>query len=319
MKTFVGIEALQPPENGSVITVGTFDGFHLGHRGLVTRTIDAARELGAESVVLTWDRHPAATLRPDRLPPLLSSAERKVELIEASGADVLAVLPFDTELSKQMPEAFVQDVLVRGLGLRSIFIGHDWRFGHKAAGDVGLLARLGEELGFDVHGVDLQTIAGEPVTSSRVRRAIAEGDLPTARVLLGRPFDIDGIVVKGAGRGKDLGYPTANLALDPQLARPPRGVYAGMAHIGGATHPTAVNVGVNPTFGGDPKSSPVTIEPYLLDFDRDLYGETLRVEFWERLRDELRFDSAADLVVQMAADVEATRALVTPQGGTGRQ
>lgn len=319
MKTLVGIEALQPPENGSVVTVGTFDGLHLGHRGLVTRTIDAARELGSESVVLTWDRHPAATLRPDKLPPLLSSPERKVELIDGSGADILVVLPFDGDLARMTPESFVGRVLVKGLGVRSIFIGHDWRFGHKAAGDVTLLAGLGEELGFEVHGVDLQTIAGEPVTSSRVRRAISEGDFSTARVLLGRPFDIDGTVVAGAGRGKDLGYPTANLAVDFRLARPPRGVYAGVAHVDDVTRPAAINVGVNPTFGGDPDSSPVTIEPYLLDFDGDLYGKTLRVEFWERLRDELRFDSPEALVAQMAADVDATRALVAPPGSSRRQ
>lgn len=320
MRTFVGIDALEPPPEGSVVTVGTFDGLHLGHRGLVTRTIDAARGLGARSAVLTWDRHPAATLRPEQLPTLLSSAARKVELIEASGVDVLALLPFDSELSQLPPEDFVRRVLVEGLGVRAVLVGHDWRFGHKARGNVELLQTLGESLGFSVHGVDLQTVGGEPVTSSRVRRAIKAGDFGLARVLLGRPFDLDGRVIHGAGRGHDLGFPTANLEVDPALARPPRGVYAGLAHVGDVTRPAAINVGVNPTFGGDPDSSPVTIEPYLLDFSSDLYDQTIRIEFWERLRDEERFDSVEALVAQMKRDVEQTRALVAPSSdGGGRQ
>ena len=312
MKTLVGIDALQPPQKGSVVTIGTFDGLHLGHRGLVTRTIDAAHEIDAASVVLTWDRHPAATLRPDKLPPLLSSPERKVELIAASGVELLALLPFDSDLAQQSPEDFVRHVLVEGLGARMVFVGHDWRFGHRAAGDVALLTSLGESLGFEVRGVDLQTIGGEPVTSSRVREAILGGDLETARALLGRPFDLDGRVVKGAGRGRDLGYPTANLEVDPALARPPRGVYAGLARVGETIRPAAINVGVNPTFGGDPDQSPVTVEPYLLDFDADLYGQILRLEFHKRLRDELRFDSVDGLIIQMGKDVEATRALIAP-------
>jgi len=226
--------------------------------------------------------------------------------------DLLALLPFDSDLAQQSPEDFVKAVLVEGLGARMVLVGHDWRFGHRAAGDVALLSSLGTNLGFEVRGVDLQTIAGEPVTSSRVRKAILGGDLETARALLGRPFDLDGLVVRGAGRGRDLGYPTANLEVDPALVRPPRGVYAGLARVGETTTPAAINVGVNPTFGGDPDASPVTVEPYLLDFDADLYGQILRLEFHKRLRDELRFDSVPDLVAQMAKDVEATRALLAP-------
>lgn len=318
MRTLVGMAALEPPETGSVVTVGTFDGLHLGHRGLVTRTIDAAREIGAESVVLTWDRHPAATLRPAKLPPLISSAARKVELLEVSGIDLLALLPFDVALSELSPQDFVHRVLVQGLGVRGVLVGHNWRFGHKAKGDVDALKAFGDKLGFEVKGVDLQTIGGEPVTSSRVRKAIATGDLSLARTLLGRPFDLDGTVVAGAGRGRALGFPTANLEVDPQLASPPRGVYAGLAHVGDVTRPAAINVGVNPTFGGDPRTNPLTIEPYLLDFDAEIYGQTLRVEFWQRLRDEVRFESVEALVAQMADDVAATRALVGSERTTGR-
>jgi len=310
VRILVGRDALVPPVGGSAVTIGTFDGVHLGHRALMARAIADAAGFGGASVVLTWDRHPAATLRPDRVPPLLASPERKVELIEEMGVDVLAVLPFDEELSHQAPEAFVGDVLVKGLGAGAVIVGHDWRFGHRAKGDVDLLAQLGRELGFEVAGAELQEVGGEPVSSSRVRRVVAAGDMESARDLLGRPFDVDGVVVRGAARGKGLGFPTANLEVDPQLARPPRGVYAGVAHLAGRAYAAAVNVGVNPTFGGEVDTSPLLIEAYILDFESDIYGEVVRLEFWSRLRDELRFDSVQDLVTQMGADVEATRRLV---------
>ncbi len=310
MRTLVGLGALEAPRRGSAITIGTFDGVHLGHRMLMTQAIQKASEFGGASVVLTWDRHPAQTLRPDKVPPLLSSPERKTELIDAMGVDLLAVLPFDEELSHQAPEAFVRDVLVKGLGARYVIVGHDWRFGHRAAGDADLLRQLGRDLGFEVMGAELQEVAGDAVSSSRVRRAITAGEMELARDLLARPFDVDGVVVAGAARGKSLGFPTANLDVDPRLARPPRGVYAGVAWVAGTAYATAVNVGVNPTFGGEVTSSPLLIEAYILDFDRDIYGETVRLEFWSRLRDEERFDSVDDLVAQMRADVEATRGLV---------
>jgi riboflavin kinase/FMN adenylyltransferase len=307
----VGLGSLTPPAGGSVVTVGTFDGVHLGHRGLIARAIDSAEELGAESIALTWDRHPAETLRPDRLPPLLSSPERKLELIEETGVEAVAILPFDKELSLMAAEDFVREVLVGGLGARSVMVGHDWHFGHKAKGDVSLLGEMGPELGFEVHGVDLQNVAGAPVTSSRARRAVTSGDMDLARVLLGRPYDVDGVVVRGAARGKGLGFPTANLDVDPALARPPIGIYAGVAGVGTLKVPAAISVGVSPTFGGEEGKSPVTIEAYLLDFDDEIYDQTIRLEFWKRLRDELKFDSTEALVAQMDKDVEETRALTT--------
>lgn len=306
MNTIVGIDALQPQPGGTVVTIGTFDGLHLGHRNLVARTMETASERGAVGAVLTWDRHPAATLRPDKKPALLCSQERKVELVEELGTDLLVVLPFDEQLSKLSPEDFATIVLAKGLATSHVYVGQGWRFGHKAAGDVPLLSELGARLGFTVEGVDLQTIDGQPVSSSRVRRAIAEGDMATARVLLGRPFDVDGRVIRGAARGKDLGFPTANLAIDPDVARPPIGVYAGMAHVNGETRPAAISVGVNPTFGGS-SGSPVNVEAYLLDFSDEIYGATLRLEFWVRLRDELKFDSVENLVTQMQMDVKETR------------
>jgi riboflavin kinase/FMN adenylyltransferase len=310
MKTYVGVESLKRAESGSAVTVGTFDGVHLGHRALIARTIEAAATAELMSTAITWDRHPFVTLRPDHVPALLTSQVRKMELIEATGIEACAVLVFDRELSTWPPERFVEDILVSGLGARVVVVGEGWRFGHRAAGDVALLQKMGEELGFEVLRLDLAAVGDEAVSSTRVRAAVGSGDMELAAALLGRRFDIDGTVVKGESRGGALlGYPTANLAVDDSLAHPARGVYAGRAGVGDEWRPAAINVGVNPTFGGDERTSPLRIEAYLLDFDGDLYGQELRVEFWARLRDEVRFDSVDELIAQMGADVEATRAL----------
>ena len=325
MKTYYGVDTLEPPANGSVITIGTFDGVHRGHQSLIARTLAEAAARETSSALVTWDRHPAATLRPDKMPASLCSPERKVELLSERGQDILAVLPFDEELSQWSAERFVEEVLVRGLAVRCIVVGHDWRFGKGRTGDVALLEKMGSDLGFEVIGVTLEESDGEPVTSSRIRKLIAAGDLDGAAELLGRRFDLDGVVVHGDDRGKSLGFPTANVALPPGLAHPPRGVYAGRARVGGdATmlppeegdpaprgwYRAAVNIGVNPTFGGDPDVHPARVEAYLLDLDADIYGAELRVELWSRLRDEEKFESAEDLIAQMHKDVHMTRQLI---------
>jgi riboflavin kinase/FMN adenylyltransferase len=294
----------------SAVTIGTLDGVHLGHQALVGLTIDQAREKNMVAVAVTWDRHPSETLRPERAPLLLTSLDRKLELLEACGLDVVLVLPFDTELSSWSPERFVQSVLVEAVRARSVLVGSDWRFGHRAAGDVPLLTQLGRGGGFEAEGVRLREVAGGPVSSSRVRPAIANGDVSLAQILLGRPFDFDGTVVRGDARGRELGIPTANLPMEARMACPPRGVYAGRARTGQTWHLAAINVGVNPTFGGDPATSVPRIEAYLLDFDGDLYGQRLRVEFWARLRDETKFESSRSLVEQIERDVEVTRRVV---------
>jgi riboflavin kinase/FMN adenylyltransferase len=308
MKVVVGLDSLRAPAGGAAVTIGTFDGVHLGHRALIARTVTEADGRGLSSVAITWDRHPNVTLRPDRVPPLLTSPERKIELLSDTGIDLLVVLSFDTELSSWSPERFAANVLAAGLNAKSALVGTGWRFGHKAAGDVALLQKLGAELGFDASAVELVEDGGEIVSSSAVRASVAGGDLERATGMLGRPYDLDGTVVRGAGRGVGLGYPTANLAIDGSLARPLRGVYAGRARAGESWYPAAINVGVNPTFGGDATARP-EVEAFLLEFDGDLYGRTLRVEFWRRLRDEHKFDSVDDLVAQIGRDVEATRAL----------
>jgi riboflavin kinase / FMN adenylyltransferase len=310
MRKVVGIDSLGPQRGGAAVTVGTFDGLHLGHRALIARTIEEARALGGTSVAVTWDRHPLETLRPGSEPKVLTTPERKAELLEATGIDSLVVLPFDKAFSKWTPERFVTDVLV-GLGARIVIVGEGWRFGHKAAGTTELLQKMGTEHGFVAEVLTLEGVGGEPVSSTRVRSAIAQGDMVSARTLLARPFDVDGVVLRGDRRGTELGFPTANLKLDRSIAHPPRGVYAGRALTqAGVTYTAAINVGVNPQFGGDPASTPWRVEAYLLEFDGDLYDQRLRVELHERLRDELTFESVGALVEQIAKDVDHTRDLV---------
>jgi riboflavin kinase/FMN adenylyltransferase len=314
MEQLVGVESLAPPPKGTSVTIGTFDGVHLGHRSLIARAAAHAHDHGARSAVITWDRHPSVVLRPDRVPALLTTPERKIELLGEAGIDIVAVLPFTKELSEWPPERFVDDVLVNGLGARFVSVGKNWRFGHKAKGNVALLTELGRANGFEVEEVELAANAGGVVSSSRLRRAVMDGNMRNASGMLGRPFDVDGTVVHGDDRGAGLGFPTANMVLEKGLAYPPRGVYACYASILPASDSrllAAVNVGVNPTFGGQPGATPMRIEAYLLDFDGDLYGKRVRVQFVEGLRDEIAFLSPDELVAQMKKDVEATRTILT--------
>jgi riboflavin kinase / FMN adenylyltransferase len=292
----------------SAVTIGTFDGVHLGHQALLRTTLETASRRGLGAVALTWDRHPAMTLRPEVAPPLLTSTERRLELLAQGGIEV-AVLPFDDVLSHLSPEDFAAEILSRKLNARAVIVGRGWRFGHRARGDVATLQELGTRLDFEVLPQPLTEARGGPVSSTRIRAAVAAGDMDETGGLLGRRWDFDGTVIHGDKRGAGLGYPTANLLLDPALVRPARGIYAGRAQRNGSSHPAAVSVGVNPQFGGEPGRSPVRIEAYLLDFEGDLYGEVLRVELHAKLRDERAFDSVEQLVRQMDLDVEATRAL----------
>jgi riboflavin kinase/FMN adenylyltransferase len=293
-------------ERGSALAIGTFDGVHVGHRALIEGTMSAASERGLSSGVVTWDRHPLQTIRPDEVPALLTSVDRKLELLKETRVGSVTTIGFDRAFATWPPDRFVKEILVDELRARHVSVGRDWRFGHKAAGDVELLAKLGAEHGFEVEGVALEELAGDVVSSTRVRKVIADGDMALARRLLDRPFDVDGVVVRGDGRGASLGYATANLDIDPALARPARGVYAGRARVEGEWHRAAINVGMNPTFGGET----MRVEAYLLDFERDIYDQSMRLEFWERLRDELKFDAVDDLLVQMADDVKQTRIVV---------
>jgi riboflavin kinase/FMN adenylyltransferase len=241
---------------------------------------------------------------------LLTTPARKIELLGERRPDILVTLAFDKALSQWPPERFAEEVIAKGLAARIVFVGEGWRFGRGATGNAQLLTELGKDLGFTVEAVGLEVMDDLPVSSSRVRAAVAEGNMSLARDLLTRPFDIDGVVVHGDDRGRALGFPTANIELDPALVNPAPGVYAGRARIDESWFAAAINVGVNPTFGGDSAKIPPRVEAFLLDFDGDLYGQTLRVEFHERLRDEQKFDGAEDLIAQMRKDVEATRNLI---------
>ena len=271
------------------VAIGTFDGVHRGHRSVVS----AAMDTGLAPTVITFDPHPRIAL--GNHVELISTLARRLELLEGVGVEATLIAAFTPELMSLDPEVFAERYL-RGIGAEAIAAGKDFRFGARRRGDLELLARLGFEI------LEVEMVTG--VSSSGIRRALHEGDVRAAAAMLGRPYELDGIVVAGDQRGGTLGYPTANLALDPHAVCPSYGIYAGAA-LG---HRAAVSIGTNPHYGGTERR----IEPYLLDFDGDLYGKRLVVEVWERLRDEMVFDSEAALVAQIGRDVEAARAATRP-------
>ena len=304
-----GLDALPLPDGPSVVTIGFFDGVHLGHRSLLSRTVDAARERGARSIAVTFDRHPREILTPGQEPRLLTTIERKASLIADCGIDVLVVLEFTESFSKITAEDFVRDVLIDGIHAVHVRVGPDFTFGHRAVGSIATLREVGEPHGVSADEVEPFAVDERVVSSSSIRTALSEGDLAWPVIALGRRYVVDGEVVSGAGRGKGLGYPTANLRTWPRLLLPGQGIYAGMAELfDGSRYPAAIDVGTNPTFGVEP----LHVEAFLIDFpDVELRGQQLAVEFWERLRDEVKFDSVDELVEAIADDVERTRHIVS--------
>lgn len=291
----------------SVVTVGVFDGVHRGHRIVLDHAVTRARAAGAATVLVTFHPHPQSVVRPDTAMPLLSLPQHRVPLAVDAGADAVLVLPFTREMSQQAPEDFVA-ALVERLRPVAFVVGDDFRFGHKAAGDVTLLAALGEEQGFAVEVVPPQGGGGARFSSSRARGALLAGDVAAAAEVLGRPFAVSGPVIEGAHRGRELGFPTANLACPQELVVPADGVYAGwLVRADGARLPAAISVGTNPQFEGDQRQ----VEAYCLDRDDlELYGEVVRVEFTGRVRGQLVFASVDELVEQMKSDVDAIRDLL---------
>jgi len=306
MEVVRGLDSLGPIAGPSAVTIGFFDGVHLGHRAVIARMLEVSSSEGVASVAVTFANHPREILEPGREPRLLSTLERRTQLIADLGVGVLVVLPFDEELASWSPEAFARRVLRDGLGARRVVVGANFTFGHRASGTVETLQDLGGQLGFDVEGVALVYLDGRPVSSSSIRVAVAAGDTAWPARALGRAFAVEGLVVRGAGRGAGLGYPTANLRVHPRLLLPGSGIYAGRAVLDGTPYVAAISVGTNPTFG----SEPLHIEAFLLDFEDGLRGRELSVEFWERLRDEERFESPEELTRQMAEDVRRTREIV---------
>ena len=313
MEIVRGIDRLPVGDEPAVVTVGFFDGVHLGHRAVLERTVEAAAERSVRSIAVTFDRHPREILTPGQEPRLLTTVERKARLVAATGIDVLVVLEFTEPFSRVPAEDFVRDVLVGGLHAAHAVMGANFTFGHRAAGTIDRLPELGAPHGMTAEGVPLLELEGRRVSSSSVRDALSAGDLAWPLEALGRRFVLDGEVVSGHGRGKGLGYPTANLRTWPRLLLPGQGIYAGVAQRGEERFLAAIDVGTNPTFGVEP----LHVEAFLLDFeDRELRGEPLAVSFWERLRDEVRYDSVDELVRAIALDVERTRAAV-PGSETG--
>jgi riboflavin kinase/FMN adenylyltransferase len=300
-----------PHPGPASVAVGNFDGVHRGHQALVAAAVSRSRATGGSAVVLTFDPHPARVLRPQAAPAALTTLAQKEELVAALGIDRLVVVPFDARLAALSAEVFAREVLQQALGARHVVVGESFRFGRGREGDPRRLEALGASLGFAVEVVPPLVEGGLPISSSRVREALERGDVGEARKLLGRDYFVDGEVVRGDGRGRTIGVPTANLAPEEQIL-PTHGVYAARCRPGaGAWHAAAVNVGERPTFGG----GRVRLEAHLVDFEGDLYGARLRVAFHERLRGEQRFESTDALVAQIRRDIEAARARLPPPGG----
>ncbi len=300
------------PGERSVITIGAYDGVHVGHRSVIEQVRRQANEFGARSVVVTFDRHPASVVRPESAPRLLTTTDQKMELLAATGIDAVAVVPFTERQASESPESFVKRVLVDCLNTRVIVVGEDFHFGRHREGNVELLRKVGLDADFEVVPIELlprEDDIDEPVSSTAIRRALAGGDISRANTMLGRPFEARGSVVKGDQRGRLLGFPTANVEVPNGLCLPADGVYAGWyERPSGEIHPCAINLGRRPTFYEHADSS--LLEAHLLDFDDDLYGEDAKVRLEYFLRSERKFDGVESIITQLTQDVGHARELL---------
>lgn len=311
MQRWRGLEDIPQDWGRSVVTIGSYDGVHRGHQLIIGRAVARARELGVPAVVVTFDPHPSEVVRPGSHPPLLAPHHRRAELMADLGVDAVLILPFTTEFSKLSPAEFVAKVLVDKLHAKAVVEGPNFRFGHRAAGNVEVLTDLGRTYDYEVEVIDLYVSGtaggGQPFSSTLTRRLIAEGDVAGAHEILGRPHRVEGVVVRGAQRGRELGFPTANVETLPHTAIPADGVYAGWLHAQGEAMPAAISVGTNPTFDGTAR----TVEAYAIDrVGLDLYGLHVAVDFLAYVRGMAKFDSIDDLLVAMADDVKKSRDLV---------
>ncbi|MGH3680660.1 MAG: bifunctional riboflavin kinase/FAD synthetase [Natronosporangium sp.] len=308
MQRWRGYESVPAGWGRSVVTVGVFDGVHRGHQEVIGLAVKQARERGLQSVVVTFDPHPAEVVRPGSHPAVLTEPARQAELIEALGADALCVVPFTPEFSRLSPEAFGHDVLVEHLHAAAVVVGENFRFGHRAAGDVTLLTELGRRFGFTVITPPLVSTDGTVFSSTYIRACVAAGDIAVAAAALGRPHRLEGVVVRGDRRGQELGFPTANLLHGRHVAVPADGIYAAWCQRRDETHPAAVSIGTNPTFAGRERR----VEAYLLDFQDDLYGERVALDFVARLREQRTYPEVGPLVAQIREDVAQVRRILAP-------
>ncbi|MEM7141758.1 MAG: bifunctional riboflavin kinase/FAD synthetase [Actinomycetota bacterium] len=302
------------PDGVSVAsTIGVFDGVHVGHQAVFRQVRDAADRLGVASAVVTFDSHPAFVVRPESAPRLLTTLDQKLELIEAQGIDYAYVVHFDEDRAATHPEVFVEEVFVDALHAKAIVVGEDFHFGKGRSGNVEGLTEIGTERGFEVTALELirhSDEAREPVSSTKIRRALAGGDVARAAQMLGRPYTVRGVVETGDKRGTGIGFPTANLPVPKVMAWPADAVYAGWCvRENGERHPCAINIGRRPTFYEHTEQS--LLEAHLIDFEGDLYGERIDVSFVDFLRSERKFDGIDQLVAQLHTDIDDARALVT--------
>ena len=308
MKTLYGIGAVPTDWPASVISIGKFDGVHTGHRAVISELKSLAEHDGLAAVVVTFDRHPLALLSPDDCPIALVSTEQKLDLLAETGIDATLVLEFNETLSSLPPEQFIENILVNSLRARHVLVGRDFRFGAKGAGDVDLLRRLGGQYGFDVRLIDdVKPDNTRRVSSTWIRELLSSGDVRAASRLLGHVPAVRGIVVHGAARGHELGFPTANLSPESEGLIPADGVYAGWLTDAGIRYPAAISVGNNPTFEGVPQKQ---VEAYVLDREIDLYDHVVDVSFVERIRGMVAFTGIDPLIAQIRDDVERVREIL---------
>jgi riboflavin kinase / FMN adenylyltransferase len=301
MEIIYGIDQLKCPIENAVVTLGNFDGVHLGHQKIFARVKEEARRLNGRAVVITFEPHPLKILLPEKCPPLLSPLRKKLLLLEKSGIDVVLCIPFSMSFSEISPAEFVRDMLIAKIGAKKVIVGYNYHFGKGKGGDVRTLRELCEPEGVEVEVVQALTVEQTSVSSSKIRELIREGRVEEASKLLGRDYPIIGKVVVGKKRGRSLGFPTANLEISDELY-PRTGVYAVEVVWNGQHYEGVANVGFNPTFS--PQAGAFSLEVYILDFTEDLYGQEIQVRFKKRIRDEQRFDSAAKLIDRIQKDIE---------------
>jgi riboflavin kinase/FMN adenylyltransferase len=299
------------PRKEMLLTIGVFDGVHMGHRHLIAKLKELAGKQGYASGVITFSQHPQEVLSPKTRLPSLTGLEQRIALLEDEGIDIVIPLPFTPQLANLSPKQFLI-LLKEYLKMKGLVVGPDFALGKGRQGDIDALRKLGQEMDFSLTVVPPLTIDGETVSSTAIRKALTEGDVKRAQKLLGRPFRLQGRVGSGDKRGIKLGFPTANLEVEPGQALPAGGVYACRAYIDGQSYPAMTNIGTRPTFGSGPRF----IEVYLLDYNGDLYGHELAIDIIERLRDEKKFDTPEQLIEQIAEDVKKGKAMLKTRGGS---
>ncbi|MGE5422178.1 MAG: bifunctional riboflavin kinase/FAD synthetase [Ignavibacteriales bacterium] len=307
MKVINGVENYTDRSKPLVLALGNFDGVHIGHQFLVREANEEAKRIDGISAMLVFDPHPLKVLVPSRAPKLLTTLKQKTRILDELGLDLLIVTPFTRDIAAWSPESFVHKILVKTLGVKAVFVGYNYSFGSKAAGDAEMMKALGQKNNIDVHIINPIMMEGQVVSSTLVRKCLENGDIDAVRRFTGRLPLMEGKVVEGEKRGKTIGIPTANLAIDKELVIPGNGVYAVKACVKGQTIEGVVNIGRKPTFHPD---FPVSIEAHFFDFDQDIYGETISIALVSRLREEQKFNGVQELIDQIDIDAKQARRIL---------